>query len=137
MHLYFVEFSKEPVLVKTEFSEEKTQRYITQVLGPKDKQGFMNQAENSGIKELLAIPIAVVRSCSLYKQRKTLPNKTELIEMIVHETIDKELSKYELEVTHDNIEKLALLAKLGKLSWQALQKSSEQLYIKKVRSVCL
>ncbi len=91
---------------------------------------FMEQAENSGITELLSIPIVVVLSCSLYKENKSLPKRTELIEKIIFETIDKSLKKSGIEFPSEQIE--ACLAMLGKLSWESLLKQTQQLLIKKV-----
>ncbi len=123
--------TREPDLVRTEFSKEKTQGYIEQHLGCGQLTDFMEQVENSGITELLSIPIVVVLSCSLYKENKSLPKRTELIEKIIFKTIDKSLKKSGIEFPSEQIE--ACLAMLGKLSWESLLKQTQQLLIKKVK----
>ncbi len=99
-------------------------------MGPDHTHHFMIQAEKIGIEELLSIPNVVVLSCLLYNESRSLPNRTELIEKVIHETIRKALKKYKLEFSKDKID--TLLAMLGKLSWEGLQRSSKQLHIQKV-----
>ncbi len=96
----------------------------------------MSEANPSGIKDLLSIPIVIRLTCDLYKKNKALPRKREpnwhkLIEEVIYKTIETTLKKSRKEFSKERID--ALLAKLGKLSWEALQKPSEQQFIEKVK----
>ncbi len=129
--VYFLGLTREPDLVRTEFSKEKTQLYMEQHVASGYLNEFKTQAENSGITDLLSIPIAIVLSCSLYNENKSLPKRTELVEKIIFKTIEKALKKSGVELPKDQIDNL--LSMLGKLSWEALLKPSKQLLIRKVK----
>ena len=78
---YFVGLTQTTELVRTDFPrveniEEAIKRYLGH-LGPTHLQKFKNQAEMSGIAELLSIPIILLMACRLYKENKQLPRRTD------------------------------------------------------------
>ncbi len=128
---YRLGFNREPDFVGHKLTKEEIQEYIEHILGPENLTAFNIQAKNSGIKELLSISVVLAMTCKLYKENKSLPKRAELMEMVVFETIDKALLNYKLKFSNEKIDNCLTL--LGKLSWEALARSSEQLHIHKVR----
>ncbi len=119
-------------LVIAGFSKKNIMKCIELYLGPELLKDFLEKARISGITELLSIPIIVLMCCFLYKENQSLPHsRTELFEKVIYKTIERTLIKSQNKLSSDRID--TLLTMLGKLSWEALQRSSQQLLIKKVK----
>ena len=72
------------------FSEDNMARYSELLLGTKEKRkAMMKQVENSGIKELLKVPIILLMACTLFLEKKKLPEtKTEIVGTIFKLAMD-------------------------------------------------
>ena len=115
-------------------SKESIREYAKIYLESEDKcTDLLQRAHNAGIYELLRIPIILLMVCVLYYSTEELPdNKTKIIWKLILMCIDRSALKHlgmkSSEITNLN----EMLYVLGKLSWEALQKDTEQLLINKV-----
>ena len=113
----------------TGFGAEAIKECSTKYLGNEQKsEDFQYKCWQSGIRELLRIPIVLLMLCVLYHAKETLPKrKTDIVFGIIKMYVNRakqrfpEVGKFE-----------QLLFKLGKLSWEALQRNTKQLLINKV-----
>ncbi len=82
---------------------------------------------------LLKIPILLLMACQIFKENRSLPSsETEIIATMIKLSISRTTSKT-LGKKADDIDNLdMLLCLLGKLAWDALQRDSQELLIKKV-----
>ena len=95
---------------------------------------MLKQAEHSGIRTLLYIPIILVITVVVFIEKKALPNtKTDIYNTIYQLVMDRTTLKTFGCLSKD-IAKLAdLLDALGEFSWNALQNDVQQLLLKRVR----
>ena len=115
------------------FSEENISKYSTKYFGSKDKsEAMLKQARQSGIRDLLHVPIILLLVCFLFEQDSSLPaTQTKLFQaiftMVVLRLINRNPDgKFADQEYVDN-----LLLTLGKVSWEALQ--TRQFLLRKVR----
>ena len=115
-------------------SEESIRQYATKYLGNKEKcEDLLNKSKESGINELLRIPIILLMVCVLYYITEDLPtSKTEIVWQIIKMCMDRSTLKQIGKVSNEIAELDELLYILGELSWQALQRDKKQLLINKV-----
>ncbi len=127
------EISDEEVSI-TGFSKENIEKCATQYLGSLEKcVEFLIQAEESGLKHLLHVPIILLLACVVYIEYKSLPStKTEVFDKILKMTISRTTLKTIGKTAHeiDNLEEL--LIKLGRLACEALNRETKQLLLSKV-----
>ena len=117
------------------FSEEKIRECSKKYLDSREKsEEMLEQAEETGIKDLLRIPIILVMTVVIFIQEKSLPKtKTGIYKTIFQLVIDRTTLKT-FGCKSAAISKLQdLLYKLGEFSWNALQDDVQQLLLKKVR----
>ncbi len=123
----------------TGFSEENVKKCATQYLGCEEKcEEFLRQADESGIVDLLHVPIILLMACVVFAEYKSLPSSktgvfNKILTMTISRTTLKTMGKTALQI--ENLEEL--LIKLGKLAWEALTKKTKQLLLSKVRTICL
>ena len=117
------------------FSEENISKYSTKYFGSKDKsEAMLKQAVQSGIRDLLHVPIILLLVCFLYEKDSTLPaTQTKLFQavftMVVSRLVNKKPDgKFAKKEYMDN-----LFLTLGRVSWEALQCTTGQLLLRKVR----
>ena len=110
-------------------SEEQIEVYIERILDDKKKtKSLIEAAHRSDIEQLLRIPIVALMLCILYKEEKQLPRtQTKIIQQIIQIYIKRAKEKG-VELPAEN----TILDVLGALSWEALQRKTHQLLIKKV-----
>ena len=83
--------------------------------------------------ELLRIPIVLLMLCVLYHANDTLPTrKTDIVFGIIKMYINRAKKRFPKIKDFEE-----LLCKLGKLSWEALQRNTMQLLINKVSKNCM
>ena len=113
----------------TGFSAEAIKECSTKYLGNEQRsEDFQYKCWQSGIRELLRIPIVLLMLCVLYHANETLPKrKTDIVFGIIKMYINR--AKKRFPQTKDFEE---ILFKLGKLSWEALNRITKQLLISKV-----
>ena len=115
-------------------SRESIREYANIYLENEEKcEDLLERAHSAGIYELLRIPIILLMVCVLYYTTEELPSsKTKIIWKLILMCIDrsalKHLGKKANEIT--NLDEMLYL--LGKLSWEAFQRDTKQLLIKKV-----
>ena len=92
---------------------------------------FFYQASYSTATALLHIPILLLMLCAVFQEKESLPNsKTELYSDIFEVIMDRTTLK-KLDSTSAELERVKdFTCKLGKISWEALQKNN--LLLKKV-----
>ena len=117
------------------FSEENISKYSTKYLESEDKsEAMLKQARQSGIRDLLYVPIILLLVCFLFEQDSTLPaTQTKLFQavftMVVGRLVNKKPDgKFADQEYVDN-----LFLTLGRVSWEALQRTTKQLLLRKVR----
>ena len=116
------------------FSRENVAKCSELFLGTKQKrEEMMEQVEKSGIEDLLKVPIMLLMVCTLFLEKKKLPEtKTEIVGTIFKLAMDRSTLKSFGKTSSDvDLFEESLMA-LGKLSWQALQKDVQQLLLNKV-----
>ena len=115
-------------------SEESIREYATKYLGSKEKcEDLLNKSKESGINELLRIPIILLMVCVLYFFTEHLPtSKTEIVWQIIKMCMDRSTLKQLGKMSSEIAELDELLLILGELSWMALQRDRKQLLINKV-----
>ena len=113
----------------TGFSDEAVKECSTKYLENEQRsEDFQHKCSQSGIRELLRIPIVLLMLCVLYHANETLPKrKTETVFGIIKMYIKRAKNRFPQIKDFDKI-----LLKLGKLSWEALQRNTKQLMISKV-----
>ncbi len=122
----------------TGFSEENVKKCATQYLGCEEKcDEFLRQADESGMVDLLHVPIILLMACVVFAEYKSLPSSktgvfNKILTMTISRTTLKTMGKTALQI--ENLEEL--LIKLGKLAWEALTKKTKQLLLSKVRTIC-
>ena len=117
------------------FSEENIKECSTKYLDSREKsQEMLEQAEETGIKDLLRIPIILVMTVVIFSQEKSLPkSKTGIYKTIFQLVIDRTTLKT-FGCKSEAISNLEdLLHMLGEFSWNALQDDVQQLLLKKVK----
>ena len=117
------------------FSEKNISKYSTKYHGSKDKsEAMLKQARQSGIRDLLYVPIILLLVCFLFQQDSSLPaTQTELFQavftMVVHRLVHRNRDrKFADQEYVDN-----LFLTLGRVSWEALQCTTGKLLLRKVR----
>ena len=92
--------------------------------------------EEGNLYHLLRIPILLLMVCMIYKQDKSLPaSKTQIIDKMIQLSISRTTLKT-LGRKCEEIEDLEhLLCLLGELAWEALQRDSMELLIRRVRNL--
>ena len=121
------------------FSEENIKECSTKYLDSREKsQEMLEQAEETGIKDLLGIPIILVMTVVIFIQEKSLPkSKTGIYKTIFQLVIDRTTLKT-FGCKSEAISNLEdLLHMLGEFSWNALQDDVQQLLLKKVKKITL
>ena len=109
-------------------SRENILLYIEKYLDGEKAKSLMKAAEKSRISQLLRIPMIALMLCILYEERKQLPRtQTEIIQEIIQIYIQRAKEKG-VELSDE----AEMLYVLGELSWEALQRDTHQLLIKKV-----
>ena len=116
------------------FSEESIIECSTKYFGSAEKSDKMlKQAKETGINELLRVPIMLVMTVVIFNEENTLPkSKTEMYETIFRLTIDRTTLKTFGHKSKDITKLDDLLNTLGEFSWKALQKDSQELLLKRV-----
>ena len=117
------------------FSDESILECSSKYLGSKEQsEEMLKQAEHSGIRTLLYIPIILVITVVVFIEKKSLPKtKTDIYNTIYQLVMDRTTLKTFGCLSKD-IAKLAdLLDALGEFSWNALQNDVQQLLLKRVR----
>ncbi len=115
------------------FNEEQIQEYATKILKCRFKAEAMLQlAMESGIEDLLHIPILLQMVCILFQTSESLPDtKTGIIKAIVERCIKND----NVRNGHKTIkleDMTGFLDKLGRISWDTLRNRVQQLLIDKV-----
>ena len=117
------------------FSEVNISKYSKKYLESEDKsETMLKQAEESRIRDLLHVPIILLLVCFLFEQDSSLPaTQTKLFEaiftMVVHRLVHRNHDgKCANQEYVDN-----LFLTLGRVSWEALQRTTKQLLLRKVR----
>ncbi len=128
------------------FSYENIIKCAEQYLGDDQScQEFLTQAEQASIhdceyqynmeyyKGLLHIPIILLMACTVFSENKSLPSsKTGLFKQVILMCVSRTTLKT-MGKTTSQVENLhELMAKLGKLAWEALNRDNKQLLIYKV-----
>ena len=116
------------------FSEENIVECSKKYFGSAEKsEKMLKQAKETGINELLRVPIMLVITVVIFNEENTLPKtKTKMYETIFRLTIDRTTLKT-FGSKSKNITKLDdLLNTLGEFSLKALQKNSQELLLKRV-----
>ncbi len=132
--LHTIETNVDGELKITGFSKENVSKCAELYLGDEDVAAdFISQAQENGISKLLHVPILLLMACVIFRRNLKLPDsQTEIFKEIVEWSISRTTLKA-VNKTAGQIENLEeLLTKLGKLSWEALQRETKQLLIKKV-----
>ena len=121
------------ILIKG-LSEESIREYTTKYLGSREKcEDLLNKSKESGIDELLRIPIILLMVCVLYCVTENLPSsKTQIVWQIIKMCMDRSTLKQLGKISSEIAELQEMLYILGELSWLALQRDTKQLLIKKV-----
>ena len=118
------------------FSEINIQMYIELYLGSKEKADvLLKQAKKTGIDILLHIPIILLMVCSIFVERKELPNnKTDIVGEIFQQAMNRSTLKTFDSCMSESTEELdRIMSLLGKFSWKALQNDVKQTLLDKVR----
>ena len=115
------------------FSEENIKLCSSKYLQSEEKSHkLLQQANQTGIGDLLRIPIILLMTCVVYDEKKILPNKkTELVKTIFEMFMNRTTLKSSNRKSY-NVESIEMIV-LGKFSWQALQNDVNQLLLNKVR----
>ena len=113
----------------TGFSAEAIKECSTKYLGNEQRsEDFQYKCWQSGIRELLRIPIVLLMLCVFYHAKETLPKrKTDIVFGIIKMYVNRAKQRFPEVGKFDE-----LLFKLGKLSWEALRRKTKQLLINKV-----
>ena len=122
-------------IITAGFSEKNIQVCSTKYLNSEVKsKNMLRQAKETGIYDLLHIPIILVMTAVVFIQEEMLPKtKTGIYETIFQLVIDRTTLKT-FGCKSAAISKLEdLLYLLGEFSWNALQDDVQQLLLKKVR----
>ena len=103
----------------TGFSDEAIEECATKYLGNKKRSDdFLDKCEESGVDDLLYMPIVLLMLCVLYYANETLPKrKTDIVLGIIRMYINRAKKRFPQIEDFEEI-----LFKLGKLSWEALQR---------------
>ena len=115
------------------FSEENIKLCSSKYLQSEEKSDkLLQQAKDTGIDDLLRVPITLLMTCVVYDEKEMLPNrKTELVktifEMFMNRTTLKSFNRKSYDV--ESVEMIVL----GKFLWQSLQNDVNQLLLNKVR----
>ena len=117
------------------FSKENISKYSTKYLESEDKsETMLKKAVQGGIRDLLNVPIILLLVCFLFEQNTSLPaTQTKLFQaiftMVVHRLVHRNPDgKFADQEYVDN-----LFLTLGRVSWEALQCTTGQLLLRKVR----
>ena len=112
----------------TGFSYEAIEECSTKYLGNKQRSDdFLEKCNKSAVDDLLRIPIVLLMLCVLYHANETLPRrKTDIVFGIIKMYINRAKKRFPKIKDFEEI-----LFKLGKLSWEALQRNTKQLLISK------
>ena len=105
-----------------------------------ESERMLQQANESGIDELLRVPIVLLMTCQLFNERRHLPKtKTEIVGSIFHLSMDKAtLKEHNFGLKSIEVENLhSMLFVLGEIAWRALQNNIHQLLLYKVRNVSI
>lgn len=117
------------------FSEENVIKCGSQYLGSKEKcKDMIKQAQQTGIKDLLHVPIILLMTSVLFHLNNSLPQtQTEIFktvrDLIMDRATLKRLNCKSLDIANLK-EKLNIL---GEFSWKALQSDIRQLLLDKVK----
>ena len=113
----------------TGFSDEAVRECSTKYLENEQRsKDFLAKCDESEVGDLLYIPIVLLMLCVLYFANETLPKrKTEIVFGIIKMYIKRAKKRFPQIKDFEEI-----LYKLGKLSWEALQRKTKQLLISKV-----
>ncbi len=108
--------------------EKMCKKMLTQAGGDVDRW-----KKDKGIYDLLHIPIMLLMVCHIFKQNKSLPeSKTQTIETMIKLSISRTVLKSFGKRASDIDDLENLMCILGKLAWDALQRDSQELLIRKV-----
>ncbi len=129
----------------TGFTRDNIIKCAEKYLGDKQScKNFLAQAEQAGIHSypsyknngLLHIPIILLMACAVFIENKILPSsKTDIFSKVVSMCISRTTLKT-MGKTAGEIENLReLMVKLGKLSWEALNRKYKQLLLYKVQII--
>ena len=116
----------------TGFSDEAVKECSTKYLENEQRsEDFQHKCRQSGIRELLHIPIVLLMLCVLYHANEMLPKrKTEIVFGIIKMYIKRAKKRFPRIKDVEDI-----MYKLGELSWKALQRTTKQLLISKVSKI--
>ena len=94
---------------------------------------FLEKCNESEVDDLLRIPIVLLMLCVLYHANDALPKRrTDIVFGIIKMYINRAKKRFSKIKDFEE-----LLCKLGKLSWEALQRNTRQLLISKVSEIPL
>ena len=121
------------------FSTENVKKCASFYLESEELSGQMlQQVKESGIDELLRVPIILLMACQLFYEKRHLPKtKTEVVGSIFELSMDRTtLKENNFGLKSTEIENLhSILFVLGKFSWKALKKNVQQLLLNKVSDI--
>ena len=113
------------------FSEYNIRKSVLE--GIKLSEEMLEAARETGLYDLLHIPVILLMVCVLFRQTRSLPKSlTKVMERIIDLCIDRSAMKH-LGKRRSEIEGLdEMLFKLGELSWNTLKRPVQQLLLSKV-----
>ena len=116
------------------FSEENIRLCTSKYLQSKERSNrLLQQANQTGIDDLLRVPIVLLMTCVVYDEREMLPNKkTKLVQTIFEMFMKRTTLKSSSRKSYD-VESIELIL-LGKFSWHSLKNDVNQLLLNKVSS---
>ena len=120
------------------FSEVNIRRYAELNLRSKEKCDMLfKQAKETGIDNLLHVPIILLMVCTIFIESKELPKtKTDIVRKIFKLAMDRSTLKT-FNTKSDGVNELdKILYTLGEFSWKALQDDVQQLLLNKVKLSC-
>ena len=120
------------------FSKINIRRYTELNLGGKEKCDILlEQAKETGIDNLLHVPVILLMVCAIFIESKELPKtKTDIVRKIFRLAMDRSTLKT-FDAKSDGVKQLdEILCTLGKFSWEALQDDVQQLLLDKVKLCC-
>ena len=114
------------------FTEENVLNYAIKFLqNPEHAKKLVAKAKQKNMFDVLKIPIMLQMVCELYASRKDLPQtKIEIMESIFRSSFKMAMKLSGATWSEDEVREI--MYKLGKLSWQSLQKDTNQLLLNKV-----
>ena len=116
------------------FSEENIKECSCRYLGSRrSSRRFMRQAKQSQIYELLRVPIVLLMSCMVFKDKNSLPEtQTELFRITQEVIMDRTTLKTFRKKSSELKDLESWLDVLDEMSWEALQSNDRQLLLDKV-----